>query len=194
MPPKKRIQKQDILAAAAQVIRQKQTPTVRSIAAQLGCSTQPLYSEFGSQEKLFEALPEYLRQTYLAAHCTSYKDYGRVFLRFAAEEKELFQYLYLRRREPGQTLLEDPNRELTLQLLASNLEMSGEQAAEMHRRMQYYCYGLGVMIATGYRDMSAEEIDRELTDIFVILLRHYKQVPDEATLAYWLERSRHLIG
>ena len=64
MPPKKRIQKQDILAAAAQVIRQKQTPTVRSIAAQLGCSTQPLYSEFGSQEKLFEALPEYLRQTY----------------------------------------------------------------------------------------------------------------------------------
>lgn len=193
MPPKKRIQKQDILAAAAQVIRQKQTPTVRSIAAQLGCSTQPLYSEFGSQEKLFEALPEYLRQTYLAAHCTSYKDFGRVFLRFAAEEKELFQYLYLRRREPGQTLLEDPNRELTLQLLASNLEMSGEQAAEMHRRMQYYCYGMGTMIATSYRAMSQEEIDRELTEFYEILLRSCKHITDEEGLRFWLDRSRNLI-
>ena len=86
------------------------------------------------------------------------------------------------------------NGDVTVELLSRNLEMTREEAWDMHRRMQYYCYGLGVMIATGYRDMSAEEIDRELTDIFVILLRHYKQVPDEATLAYWLERSRHLIG
>ena len=45
MPRSKQIEKQDILRAAADVIRQKGEGalTVRSIAAQLGCSTQPLY-------------------------------------------------------------------------------------------------------------------------------------------------------
>ena len=43
MPRTKQIEKQDILGAAAEVVRQKgeQALTVRNIAAQLGCSTQP---------------------------------------------------------------------------------------------------------------------------------------------------------
>ena len=49
MPTKKRIQREDILKAAVQVIRREgpSALTMRRIAAQVGCSTQPLYSEFG---------------------------------------------------------------------------------------------------------------------------------------------------
>lgn len=146
MPLKKRIKREDILEGAAQVIREggAEALTARSLAARLGCSTQPLYSEFGSLEALLEALPGYLHEKYLSADCTSYKDFGRVFLRFAAREKELFCFLYLRHRSEDALPLEDPNRERTLKLLTRCLELSPEEAAGLHRRMQFYCYGLGV--------------------------------------------------
>lgn len=193
MPAKKRIQSRDILAAAAQVIRRDGAAalTMRTIAKQLGCSTQPIYSEFGSQEQLYDALPQYLEQTYLSAQCSSYRDFGRVFLRFAGEEPELFRFLYLRRRAPEQSRMEDVNLDQTLEFLVRSLDMEREQAMEMHRQMQYYCYGLGTMIATGYRSMTPGEIDRELTGFFSLLLRYYKQADDAATLAYWMERARN---
>lgn len=193
MAAKKRIGREEILAAATAVIRQNgaSSLTMRRIAEQLGCSTQPLYSEFGSQEQLIEALTAYVRQRFLSAVCSSYRDFGRVFLRFAGEEKELFRFLYLRRRKPEETAVGDINLERTLELLMRSLEMDRKQAEQMHRQMQYYCYGLGTMIATGYRTMTQTEIDRELTDFFSLLLRHYKQAEEEASLTYWLERSRN---
>lgn len=193
MPTKKRIQRKDILEAAVQLIRQEGAAalTMRRIAAQVGCSTQPLYSEFGGQEQLLDALRAWIRAQYLTLPCCTYRDFGRLFLRFAGEERELFCFLYLRKRPATQTLVEDPNLTPTLNLLQETLDISPEEAAELHHRMQYYCYGLGTMIATGYRTMSPEEIDRELTEFFCLLLEHYKHASDAQTLAYWLERSRH---
>ena len=64
MPRTKQIEKQDILRAAAEVIRQKgeSALTVRSIAGVLGCSTQPLYYEFANIEQLRAELLPYVRQ------------------------------------------------------------------------------------------------------------------------------------
>lgn len=195
MPAKKRIRKQDILQAATEIIRTDSASalTMRSIAKQLDCSTQPLYSEFGSQEHLMEALLNYLHDEYLTVQCSSYRDYGRAFLQFAESEKELFRFLYLRRRDPKNTFLEDANLNHTIDLLVRSLDMERAQALRMHHQMQYYCYGLGTMIATGYRSMTREETDRELTEFFSLLLRHYKHADSQAEIDYWLERSRNSV-
>ncbi|WP_367924806.1 TetR/AcrR family transcriptional regulator [uncultured Ruthenibacterium sp.] len=190
-----RISKQDILQAAVRVIQHRGAGalSVRTIATELGCSTQPLYSQFGSQEQLRQELAEYIRDTYVRFQYTSYKEFGLKFLFFARQESELFCFLYLRRRAPDQTLLDDANLEQTVELLARNLEMTPQRAREMHRQMQYHCYGLGVMIATGYRTMSDEQIGDELREFYSIMLRHYKQAASEEELQYWLARSRNLI-
>lgn len=195
MPPVKRILKEDILRAAANVIHThgETALSVRNIAKELGCSTQPLYSEFQNIDRLRAELVEYIRQHYLCFSFSNYKEFGQKFLAFAGEEKELFRFLYLRRRDSEEKLLDDANYERTVELLAHNLEMPPEQAREMHRQMQYRCYGLGVMIATSYRNMTEEEIGRELTDFYSIILRHYKAVSSEEELQYWLNRSRNLI-
>ena len=54
MPGKKRILRDDILDAAVRVIQQSDTGTLtmRTLAKELGCSTQPIYYEFQNQEKL----------------------------------------------------------------------------------------------------------------------------------------------
>ena len=53
MPRSKQVDKQDILRAATEVIRAKghNALTVRNIAAELGCSTQPLYYEFENADR-----------------------------------------------------------------------------------------------------------------------------------------------
>lgn len=195
MPRTKQIEKQDILGAAAEVVRQKgeQALTVRNIAAQLGCSTQPLYYEFANIDQLRAELLPYVREHYLQFRCSNYKAFGRHYLNFARQEKELFRFVYLRRRNPGEKLLDDVNCEETVRLLAKNLEMPAQTARAMHRQMQFRCYGLGVMLATCYCEMTQEEIERELTEFYCMILRHYKGITDDAQLQYWLERSRNLI-
>ena len=195
MPAKKRIFREDTLAASVDVIR-KWGPdglSVRHIAQAMGASTQPIYSEFHSLEALKSALLEYVREGFLRFCSTNYKDFALAFLRFAKSEPQLFKFMYLRQREPQEKLLDDVNLELTVSLLAKSLEMPLAIAREMHQRMQYYCYALGVMLATDYRDLSEAELNKELTDLLCIMLGHYKGVRSEAELQPWLEKARHLV-
>ena len=195
MASEKRITRESILQAATQTIRSggAEALTVRHIAKALGCSTQPLYYEFENIQELKDVLYDYIREHFLKFHSDSYKAFGQSFLSFAMREKELFRFLYLQRRQPSQDLLDDLNWEMLISLLAKNLEMPMETAREMHRQMQFRCYGLGVMLAIGYQSMTQEQIDQELTDFFCIILRHYKGITGEEELEYWLQRSRNLI-
>ena len=195
MASEKRITRESILQAAIQTIQSggAESLTVRNIAKTLGCSTQPLYYEFENIQHLKDALHDYIRENFLKFHNDSYKALGQSFLSFATKEKELFRFLYLQHRQPGQDLLDDLNWEMLISLLAKNLEMPPETAREMHRQMQFRCYGLGVMLAIGYQSMNQEQIDQELTDFFRIILRHYKGITSEEELEYWLQRSRNLI-
>lgn len=195
MPPKKRIFKEDILEASIRVIRKQSASalTVRNIAAELQSSTQPIYSEFENLDCLKKELYKYASEKYLRFRFTNYKELAIAFLTFAKKEKELFKFLYLRRRDSGEKLPDDINYTITVELLSKNLEMDPQRAKDMHHWMQYYCYTMGVMIATDYRDLTAEEISRELTELYSIMLRHYKEVKSEEELQYWLNKSRNLI-
>lgn len=195
MPPKKRIFKEDILEASISVIRKQSASalTVRNIAAELQSSTQPIYSEFENLECLKKELYKYASEKYLRFHFTNYKELAIAFLTFAKKEKELFKFLYLRRRDSGEKLPDDINYTITVELLSKNLEMDPQRAKDMHHWMQYYCYTMGVMMATDYRDLSSEEISHELTELYSIMLRHYKEVKSEEELQYWLNKSRNLI-
>lgn len=195
MPAKKRIFKEDILDAAINVIRTSgaKALTVRSIAKKLSCSTQPIYSEFGSFDALKDELRFYAEEKYLCFSFTNYKEFATAFLGFAKKEKELFKFLYLRKRENTETPIDDINYKKTIELLSSNLELDSESAKALHKWMQYYCYTTGVMIATDYRDPTDEEIGKELTDLYIIMLRHYKNIESQDELNFWLSKSRNLI-
>lgn len=195
MPPQRRIFRQDILQAATKLVREQgaQALSVRALAREMDCSTQPIYSTFANMADLNDALMDYIRQTYLRKQASSYKEVALSFLNFAREEKNLFRLIYLRQRTPDETMFEDPNQTETIRRLAASLQLSQDAAAEMHRRMQYYSYSMAVMMATGYLEFSEQQVSRELTEYYRIILSYYKQVKSEQELAYWLERSRNLL-
>ena len=196
MPPKQRIFREDILNAAVELVRQQgpQALSVRNIAKMLNCSTQPVYSVFENMESLRGELSAYVRERFLREDAGSYKNVALSFLRFAQREKNLFRLVYLRQRASGETFFEDPNEAQTIQKLCVNLELAPKAAAQMHRRMQYYCYSMAVMMATGYLDFTETQIGGELTEYYRIVLSYYKQVKSEEELQRWLERSRNLLG
>lgn len=196
MPPQKRIFRQDILQAASSLVREQgpQALSVRNLAKKMGCSTQPIYSVFENMDALQEELMAYVREQYLRADASSYKQVALSFLHFAQREKNLFCLVYLRQRRAGETIFEDPNQSETIRKLGASLEIPPQIAARMHRRMQYYCYSMAVMMATGYLDFTEEEISQELTEYYRIILSYYKQVKSEEELQHWLERSRNLLA
>ena len=61
MPPKVKITKEDIVSAAVGVVREQGAEALgaRQVAAALGCSTQPLFSNFASMEELRSAVVAY---------------------------------------------------------------------------------------------------------------------------------------
>ena len=90
LPPQKRIFQQDILEAAAALVAGQgpQALSVRSLARAMGCSTQPIYSAFESMDALHTALIDYVREHYLRAQASSYKQVAVSFLNFARSQKK----------------------------------------------------------------------------------------------------------
>lgn len=127
------MKKDDIFRGATNVIRKngESALTVRNIAKELDCSTQPIYSEFKNLEQLREELSDSIRKTYLHFCCSNYKDLAQRFLLFAKKEKELFRFIYLRRRRPEKKMLDDANYERTVSLLSRNLELSPDRSRNL---------------------------------------------------------------
>ena len=159
------------------------------------CSLGVKYVVIGHSERrqYFGETDEIVAQKVKAALSCGLRPIVCVGESMAQREKNLFQLVYLRHRNEGETLFEDPNEMQTIHKLEVNLELPRQKAAEMHRRMQYYSYSMAVMMATGYLNFSEEEISTELTEYYRIMLSYYKQVKTEEELQHWLERSRNLL-
>jgi len=96
MPPKVSVTETQILDAAFELVRTEGTDklSARSVAQELGCSTQPIYRAFGSMSALHEAVFERASQVALdfmvdedAEHPFLSMGYGN--LRFAQQEPHL---------------------------------------------------------------------------------------------------------
>lgn len=184
MAREKKIFKKEILEAAVEVLRQRGLTglSVRAIAAQMRCSTQPIYDEFKDVKELKEELKEFAREKYryLAARFRSaagskiYKSYGMAYLTFAREEPELFKYLYLSPRKPKEQVKEEVNYEQIIETMIIEYGFTRRAAEDFHTMMSLFCYSIGVMIATGYQSFSDSDLDYLLDKEFMILLKGLK--------------------
>ena len=103
MPPAINFTQDTILNQAIEIVRKEglQALTARKIAQNLGCSTQPVYSAFGSMQELQEAVLKKAKAYAISYLLQSSPDeepflaIGLQYFRFAQEEQELFKVLFL---------------------------------------------------------------------------------------------------
>lgn len=194
MPPTKRISKEAIVDAAVEVLRSGGASAVnaRSVAKKLGCSTQPIYLSFQSMNELKAAVTQQavalhtrhvrdslrIREdnTTLYSQYSRYSSYGLGFVRFAAQEKHLFRWLYLDGKQPG------PRQDDVLlpEIVGAIVEEYGypaELAQRLHWDMAYYSYGLAILANTGHLNLTDAELLASFRREFTALAAYYGVSP-----------------
>ena len=169
MPAVRKVSKEQIIDAAVEVLRDDGFSAInaRSVAKKLGCSTQPIYFSFQSMDELKAALSERAIRMHtrrvrdsLRAHegnDSRYSSYGMGFVRFAAEEKQLFRWLYLESHQLGPY----QNDVLLPEIIAVIVEEFGyseEVARRFHQDMTYFTYGLAILANTDHLHLTETEL------------------------------------
>ena len=176
MAPKFKITKEEIVEASLDLIRWEGRGALnaRSIASSLGCSTQPIFSNFSNMAELdlavrAEAYSRYLVFTKEVVESNEYPLYkaaGMAYIRFAAEEKELFKLLFMCDRT-GEDLTPTADFESTVDMIASSNGISREKASLLHLEMWIVVHGIATMQATSFLPLEWELISNVLTDVYL---------------------------
>ncbi len=183
MPPKSRVEKEDIIKAAADIVRENGIAALnaREDTAKLGISQQPLFSNYSTLEEHKQDVLDYAYKVYagyLERGMTSgeypvYKASGMAYIQFATEERELFKLLFMRDRRGEKFVQKDNEFKPIVGIIMKNLGISEEEATMFHLEMWVYVHGIASMIATSYLEWDEATISRMLTDLYIGLKERY---------------------
>ena len=175
MPPKVKVTKDDIIKIALEMCRKngKEAINARSIAAALGCSTQPIFSNFKSMEELDESVItraygiylEFLKNEEMSGKYPRYKAFGMAYIRFAKEEKELFKLLFMRDRKE-KLLLPTYDFEESVKMIIEANGLKKEKAELMHLEIWACAHGIATMLATSFLELDSDLISTVMTDVY----------------------------
>lgn len=184
MPATRKVSKDEIIDAAIEVLRDGGFSAVnaRRVAGKLGCSTQPIYFSFQNMAELKAALTERAIQMHtqrvrdsLRIHegnDSRYSSYGMGFVKFAAEEKQLFRWLYLE----GEQLGPYQNDVLTpevIDVIIDEFGYSEDVARRFHQDMIYFTYGLAILANTDHLHLTETELREAFRREFRALIAIY---------------------
>lgn len=183
MSAKKLITKEMIIDCAVKIVAEQGMGALnaRALAQRLGCSTRPVYLSFSGMEELKACVKERVTaiyRSYLQAEVESgkypeYKAYGMGYIQFARKERELFKYLFMRDRSGEDGSPDGGDLSGVFKALNASTGLSGDRAERFHAECWIFVHGIATMIATGYLDLSTEDISVLVTDAFLGLKARY---------------------
>lgn len=176
MPPACRFTREEIVAAALEITRERgfSAVTARAIAEKLHSSSKVIFSAFSGMDALLAATVAaadaqyraYSEQFVRESADPPYKAVGTAYIRFARTEPNLFHLLYMRDRRKEDHSGDAENIAVLVDFLASKLGISREDATLLHVEMWAYVHGIAVLCASGQQDWDDAFISRMLTDGF----------------------------
>ena len=167
--PKQKITKEMVVETAFQLAREggMERVQVKTIAARLGCSVQPIYSYCQSMDGLrrdvFRRVGGFVRD-YLAQNGGGFQSTGRAFVRLAREEVACLDDLYRAEASPGMA-----------GAIAGELGLDEEASRRLHLNMMIYTIGLGTIFSVSEPGIPAEEIFTWQEQAYQAFLRQEKE-------------------
>lgn len=188
MAPKNKFTKKEMIEAAMRVVRVKGIGglTAKTLADELGTSTQPVFTAFGSMDTV--------RQEVYAAAVRVHDSYanaglkekipflgvGMQYIRFAQEEPELYRFLFLTHtQEQPYSAMQSMRhlQELVRPMLTDIYHITAEEADLYFRNLWFVVHSLSTLIVTGDCPYSEEEIGQILTGFSLSIFRSIKEIP-----------------
>ena len=162
MARKATISREVILEAALKMLIRDgyASVNVKTIAAEIGCSTQPIVWHFENMEGLRLALSEYAMEYAAKKAASNYENklesfefLGRSYVKMALKEPNLFKFLYLGESPMGKPYnLKEVGRaknKAMITMIAEQTGLNEEQVIRFVRNTIIYSHGIATMIATG---------------------------------------------
>ena len=187
MPPKPKFTKEEIVAAALELVSEKgiEALTARELGSRLGSSARPIFTVFNSMEEVQEevraaALKRFESYAGKAMHYTPvFKQVGMQMILFAMEEPKLYQLVYMS-ENAGATDFEGivdrlgDVAQLCADVIQRDYVLSKEDAKALFEHVWIYTFGIGALCATGMCRFTQDEIIQMLGQDFMAMLFYAK--------------------
>ncbi len=188
MPPSVKFTKEEIVDAALRVTRAGGigSLTARSLAAELGASTRPMFTYFDSMDALRHEVHEAAKELYRSyverglAEPIPFLGVGQSYIRFAKEEPELYKLLFLERpngSDGGAMEALAFSQDLVRTSLMRIYRMDAEQADCYFRDLWLAAFGLATLVVTDGCPYSDEQMSAILTELSLAVCKAYKEIP-----------------
>ena len=188
MAPRNKFAREEMVEAAIQVVRKNGAAslTAKSLAEELGTSTQPVFTCFGTMETAkaeVYAAAEQLFDDYLTEGLRekiSFLGFGMQYIRFVREEPELYRLLFLMRPDDmgsGAFATMRHMQELVRPSLSETYHISGKEADRYFRDLWLVVHSLSALIVTGDCPYSDREIGQIMTGFSVSIFKAIKEIP-----------------
>lgn len=188
MAPKNKFTKEEMVEAALRVVRAKGIDglTAKTMADELGTSTQPIFTGFGSMDTV--------KQEVYAAAVRVYDRYadaglrekipflgvGMQYIRFAREEPELYRLLFLtcgEEKDHSAMKAMEHLQELVRPTLRDVYHITDEEADLYFRDLWLVVHSLSTLIVTGDCPYSDREIGQILTGFSLSIFKAIREIP-----------------
>lgn len=185
MPSSPKIRKESMVNAALELLIENGNSgvTIKTVAARLGCSTQPISRQFGGmdglRQELVKAAERYAFEKYynLSGNAlAAFEKTGWGAIDLAINEPNLFRFLYMgesgRRAEGGfLSLPKSPEAENIRFRLAEFLQITPQDAEKFITTMILYTQGMATMIAANIVRDDRETVHRMVRETGFLFLK-----------------------
>ena len=188
MAPKNKFTREEIVDAAVRVVQKMGATalTAKSLAEELGTSTQPVFTCFGTMDAAkseMYAAAERMFDEYLAEGLKEkipFFGFGMQYIRFARKEPELYRLLLLMRPEDmgnGAFSAMRHMQELVRPSLMDTYHINEQDSDRYFRDLWLVVHSLATLIVTGDCPYSDKEIGQILTGFSISIFKAIKEIP-----------------
>ena len=186
MAPKNKFTKKEMVEAALRVARTKGIDglTAKTMADELGTSTQPIFTAFGSMEGVREevyaaAVSVYDRYTEIGLkEEIPFLGVGKQYIRFAKEEPEFYRLLFLTQAQEYSAMKSMQHLQERIRPTLMNIyHITAEEADIYFRNLWFVVHSLSTLIVTGDCPYSDREIGQILTGFSISICKSIKEIP-----------------
>ena len=180
MPPKPKYTKEEIVAAAFELTREKGIDAVvaREVGKRLDTSSSPIFTIWNSMDELRAEVRELAKEKYIQYmdgifdYTPSFKEFGMRCVRFAADEPNLFRLLFLTKQEEHSpyTRFKQDFEGIFTSLMAeieNQFNLSKSQADELLSQMIIFANGIAAYIITDANSFSKESVSYRISQVCI---------------------------
>lgn len=190
MPSSPKVQKEKILKTAFDLLLREGygAINIKTVAQELGCSTQPISRQFGSMEGFRRELLGYsieqLKSFFsLKGELVSdiVSGIAKGYVNLAFDVPNLYKYLYMSEHaEERMSELIDglraENLEKVIGMLKAEYDMPVAFAEEYIKNLNFYVHGVASYVAVGFVELSKQEILDRVQRVSVALLKNWREM------------------